>query len=78
MNRWTATVPTVRSVDGHHVHGTQTWIVTATSYADAAHEARVYAITDRALRHRRGAAIDLTALTITLWTGAELMGGSML
>ncbi|MGP4088001.1 hypothetical protein [Streptomyces sp. KR55] len=68
MTLWNVTAPTVRTVGDEEVHGTQTWVVQARCSAEAVRQVIARAASEDAVRHRRGAAIDLTALTATRWT----------
>ncbi|MFC9914100.1 hypothetical protein [Streptomyces sp. NPDC127197] len=67
MTLWNVTAPTVRTVGEEEVHGTQTWVVQARCSVEAVRQVVARAVGEDAVRHRRGAAIDLTALAVTRW-----------
>jgi hypothetical protein len=64
MSQWTVTIPTFRTVGAEQVSGTQTWIVSADRPEQAREVALAAAATDDAARHRRGAALDTTAVDV--------------
>ncbi|MCX4673562.1 hypothetical protein OG453_44200 [Streptomyces sp. NBC_01381] len=64
MSQWTVTIPTFRMIGAEPVHGTQTWIVSADLPQQARDLALAAAATDDAMRHRRGAALDTTAIDV--------------
>lgn len=76
MTLWNVTAPTVRTVGGEEVHGTQTWVVQARCGAEAVRQVIARAAGEDAVRHRRGAAVDHTALTATSWTSPHGLLGS--
>ncbi|MFI6056180.1 hypothetical protein ACIBCO_39715 [Streptomyces violascens] len=67
MDQWTVTIPTIRTDGAEQTRGTQTWVV----YACLPHEAREVALaaaaTEAAVRHRRGAVLDTTAVDVARW-----------
>ncbi|MFJ8313406.1 MULTISPECIES: hypothetical protein [unclassified Streptomyces] len=65
MYQWTVTIPTIRTVGAEPVRGTQTWIVSADLPQQAREVALAASATDDAMRHRRGAALDTTAVDVT-------------
>uniref|UniRef100_A0AAU2UX52 Uncharacterized protein n=1 Tax=Streptomyces sp. NBC_00003 TaxID=2903608 RepID=A0AAU2UX52_9ACTN len=65
MSQWTVTIPTFRTVGAKLVRGSQTWIVSADLPQQARELALAAAATDDAMRHRRGAALDTTAVDVT-------------
>lgn len=74
MSQWTVTIPTFRTVGAKLVRGSQTWIVSADLPQQARELALAAAATDDAMRHRRGAALDTTAVDVTPGNGTAPRG----
>ncbi|MER6612347.1 hypothetical protein [Streptomyces xantholiticus] len=68
MTLWNVTAPTLRTVGNEEVRGTQTWVVQARRNVDAVRQVITRAAGEDAVRHRRGAVIDPSALSATRWT----------
>jgi hypothetical protein len=64
---WQVEIPTTRTDGCTEVRGVQTFMFTATSTNDAADQALAEVISEPAVRHRRGAAVDFSQLTVKPW-----------
>ncbi|MBC2901588.1 hypothetical protein [Streptomyces cupreus] len=71
MTLWNVTAPTVRTVGDEEVRGTQTWVVQARRSSEAVRQVIARAAGEDAVRHRRAAVIDSTALTAAPWRSAQ-------
>ncbi|WP_145887870.1 hypothetical protein [Streptomyces sp. BK340] len=67
--RWTVTIPTLRHDGLDYIRGQHIWVLAAPQMLDATHQALARASTPQALRRRRGADIDYSAITVTPWQG---------
>lgn len=69
MTWWQVEIPTTRN-DG--VNGVQLFMCDARFQSDAADQALAQVISEPAIRHRRGAAVDLSGLVVRPWDSGAL------
>ncbi|MER6384218.1 hypothetical protein [Streptomyces sp. NPDC001250] len=73
MFAWTVTIPTIRPSGAEQVRGSQTWVIRARRPRKARKLALAAATTESAVRHRRGAMLDTTAIDVAPWYSDDLV-----
>ncbi|NJQ03468.1 hypothetical protein [Streptomyces zingiberis] len=71
MTKWIVSIPTLREDPGERVPGVQLYVVEASHPRLARRAALDRAAGAPALRHRRGAALQVERLVIARWTGPD-------